>query len=116
MEIRKLTALLMVLVAVVSILVFPGQFTSVTMGIVVGAFTGLMGFNMICNMVNRIDGDTMDVKNRAIRSYTRRYLMYAIIFALSASTGMHVIALLSGMLLHKGSLLLYSFLHRKEDE
>ena len=116
MEIRKLTALLMTIVSLVSLVIFPGEFKHITMGIVVGAFTGLMGFNMICNMAGNIDGDSLDVKNRAIRSYTRRYLLYAVILALSASVGMHILALLSGMLIHKISILLYSFIHRKEDE
>lgn len=116
MEIRKLSLLLIVLLSILSILIFPHNIKQITMGILVGGLSGIMGFNMICNMVNNIDGDTLDVKSRAIRSYTRRYLIYAIIFALSASAGMNVFALLSGILTNKVSILLYSFIHRKEDE
>lgn len=116
MEVRGISAALMVVVGLLSMIFFPGEFKSITMGIVIGTICGLMGFNMICNMAERIDGDTLDVKNRATRSYTRRYLLYAIIFALSASVGVNLIALLVGMLVHKLSILFYTLRHRKEDD
>lgn len=116
MEVRILTAILMVILGFASLLCFPGEYKSITMGIIIGAVCGLMGFNMICNMAERIDGDSLDVKNRATRSYTRRYLLYAIVFALSASVGVNLIALLAGMLAHKLSILLYTLRHRKEDD
>lgn len=115
-EIRLITAVDMLVTAFVSQLIFPGTFKSVALGIVVGAFVGIMGFNMIYRMAENIDGDTLDVKNRAMKSYTRRYLMYAVIFVLSASVGMNVIALLVGMLAHKASILIYTMKHRKEDD
>lgn len=116
MEVRGISALLMVVLGLLSIILFPNEFKSITMGIVIGTICGLMGFTMICNMAERIDGDTLDVKNRAIRSYTRRYLLYVVIFALSASIGVNLIALLVGMLAHKASILLYTLRHRKEDD
>lgn len=116
MEVRGISAVLMVVLGLLSILLFPNEFKSITMGIVIGTICGLMGFTMICNMAERIDGDTLDVKNRAIRSYTRRYLLYVVIFALSASIGVNLIALLVGMLAHKASILLYTLRHRKEDD
>ena len=64
------------------------------MGILIGSLTGIMGFNMIQNMVGHIDGELADIKSRAFRSYTRRYNMHAVIFALSAIAGAHIVALL----------------------
>lgn len=115
-EVRLITAILMVLLAVISLVVFPGEFKTVSMGIVIGSFTGMMGFTMIVNMAEKIDGDSLDVKSRAFRSYTRRYLVYAVVFAMSASMGVNVIALLAGMLAHKASILIYTWKHRKEDD
>lgn len=116
MAVRKLTAYLMLACAFLSLFLFPGEFKTITMGIVIGSFCGLMGFNMIVNMAGNIDGDTQDVKARAMRSYSRRYLLYALVFACSVALGVHILALLVGMLAHKGSILLYTFQHRKEDE
>lgn len=116
MEIRVISAVMMVVLGALSMLCFPNEFKSITMGIVIGTMCGLLGFNMICTMAERIDKDTLDVKNRAIRSYTRRYLLYAVIFALSAGIGINLIALLAGMLAHKVSILLYTLRHRKEDD
>ena len=115
-EIRLFTVVDMVVAVLVSQMIFPGTIKMIGMGIVVGACTGIMGFNMICRMAENIDGDTLDVKNRAMKSYTRRYLMYVVIFVLSASVGMHILALLVGMLAHKASILIYTMKHRKEDD
>lgn len=115
-EVRWITAQLMLVLAIASILIFPGEFKTISMGIVIGSFTGMMGFTMIVNMAAHVDGDTMDVKAGAFRSYTQRYLIYAVIFAMSASMGVNVIALLAGMLAHKASILIYTWKHRKEDD
>lgn len=115
MEIRLITLLLCALGCMVCLILFPAAIKEGVLGIVIGSLTGLMGFNMIQNMVGRIDNEQADIKLRAFRSYMRRYLLYALIFALSMMAGAHVIALLIGMLLHKCSILLYSWKHRKED-
>ena len=111
MEIRIITLLLCAAGCVICIILFPGAWKQGVMGILIGSLTGIMGFNMIQNMVGRIDGES-----REFRSYTRRYMLYALIFALSAIAGAHIAALLVGMLLHKCSILIYSWKHRKEDE
>lgn len=115
-EIRLITAVIMLICAFGSLLLFQDSFKSITLGILIGAFSGLMGFNMIVNMSKRIDGDTLDVKNGAMKSYTRRYLLYTVIFALAALEGVHLLALLVGMLCHKSAILVYTFIHRKEDD
>ena len=115
MEIRGITLLMTGIGCVLAALLFPSIWKQAVGGVAIGAFTGLMGFNMISNMVSRIDGEMADMKARAFRSYTRRYLLYAIIFGLSAIAGMPIAALLAGMLLHKLSILMYSWKNRKED-
>ena len=115
MEIRVLTFILMGIACILCFLLFPSYRKEGILGIVIGSLTGIMGFNMITNMVGRIDSDVPDIKARAKRSYVRRYLIYAIIFALSVIAGANILGLLVGMLLHKCSILLYSFRHRKED-
>lgn len=57
-----------------------------------------------------------DASKAGYAGYLRRYVIYALIFGLSAWRGVNVIALLAGMLCHKASILLYVFLHRKEDD
>ena len=115
MEVRLITLMLCALGCVVCLLLFPGAFKEGILGIIIGSLTGLMGFTMIQNMVRRIDGEQADIKAHAFRAYTRRYLLYAVIFALSITAGAHAVALLVGMLLHKCSILIYSWRHRKED-
>lgn len=114
MEIRVITFILMGIASVICLLLFPAYRKEGVLGIVIGSLTGIMGFNMITNMVGRISIDSPDIKARAMRSYVRRYLIYAVIFALSVIAGANILGLLVGMLLHKCSILLYSFRHRKE--
>lgn len=116
MQIRVYTAILMVVCAILSLLLWPDGFKSIAGGIVIGAFTGLMGFNMICNMVRHIDGDSMDIKAGAYRSYLRRYLLYALIFSISVSQGVSILALLVGVFTHKIAIFIYTIKNRKEDE
>lgn len=114
-EIRVLTLVLMAVACILCFLLFPAYRKEGISGILIGSLTGIIGFNMITNMVGRIDSDMPDIKARAIRSYVRRYLLYAVIFALSVIAGANILGLLVGMLLHKASILLYSYKHRKED-
>ena len=57
MEIRILTLLLCAAGCVVCIILFPGAWKQGVMGILIGSLTGIMGFNMIQNMVGHIDGE-----------------------------------------------------------
>ena len=61
MEIRILTLLLCAAGCVVCIILFPGAWKSGVMGILIGSLTGIMGFNMIQNMVGHIDGELADI-------------------------------------------------------
>lgn len=116
MEIRKMTILMILLAAIGAFVVYPNGLKSISLGILIGGFSGLWGFSMIISLCEKIDGSTMNAKAYAFRSYTRRYLMYTIVFVLSVSQGANIFALLAGMLLHKGSILLYTWKHRKEDD
>ena len=75
MEIRIITLLLCAAGCVICIILFPGAWKQGVMGILIGSLTGIMGFNMIQNMVGRIDGELAEIKTRAFRSSPRRYML-----------------------------------------
>lgn len=114
-EIRKITIILGLIVSGLSLLIFQGKFSTIGVGVFIGALTGMIGFNMIVHMSHRIEmyGDP---KAKGYSSYVKRYAVYAIIFILSAYKGVNVFALFAGMICHKGAILIYVFLHRKEDD
>lgn len=113
MEIRKLTCILMV-VATILMQVLKGQFSVYGVGVLIGAFTGLMGFQMIIRYVHSLDNDTTRVKLYSYRSYIRRYVLYFVILGISVWKGVNIFALLVGMLCSKGAVLWYTYRHRKE--
>lgn len=113
-EIRRITLALALVSCGISLMLFQGHFKDIGAGILIGALTGIIGFSMITHMSNTIElyGNP---KAKGYSSYVKRYASYTLIFALAAWRGVHVLALLAGMLLHKGAILIYVFLHRKED-
>ena len=114
-EIRRISLSLSVAAALVSSVIFKDSFSSIGVGILIGTLSGLIGFNMIVRMSESIELYE-DASKAGYAGYLRRYFIYALIFGLSAWRGVNVIALLAGMLCHKASILLYVFLHRKEDD
>lgn len=114
-EIRKLTLILALLLGGISIMVFQGAFQSITIGIFIGALSGIIGYNMIVHMSNSIEYYE-NPKAKGYSSYVKRYAVYTLIFALSVYKGVNIFALLAGMLCHKAAILIYVFLHRKEDD
>lgn len=113
-DIRKITIILTVLVCGASVLLFKGHFRTIGIGIIIGSCCGIIGFNMINNLANRLE--MMDnVKTKTYQSYVRRYALYTLVFALSVYKGVAILALLAGMLCHKASIVIYVILHRKED-
>ena len=68
MEIRILTLLLCAAGCVVCIILFPGAWKQGVMGILIGSLIGIMGFNMIQNMVGHIDGELADIYRIAVNS------------------------------------------------
>lgn len=114
-EIRKITIILGLIVSGLSLIIFQGEFSTIGLGVMIGALTGMIGFNMIVHMCNHIElyGNP---KAKGYSSYVKRYAVYAIIFMISVYKGINVFALFAGMICHKVAILIYVFLHRKEDD
>ncbi len=115
-EIRIITLILTAVLTLMSMMLFPDMMKSVGLGIVIGSLCGLLGFQMILRMSKNIVEGSIYGAGSAYTSYLNRYLIYALIFALSIYRGINVIALAVGMLAHKASILIYTWQHRKEDD
>lgn len=100
----QLYSLFIMLVAVLISLFLKDK--SITIGIVIGTLTGLIGFNMIVSMAYRIEKE--GGAKQAVFNYLLRYILYGCIFALGYMAGANLIALLVGFLCHKLALLIYS--------
>ncbi len=111
-EIRALSLLLALICSLLALALFFEAWKAVLAGIWIGVCTGLMGFGMIVAMSERLTPD-VDGRRIGMSSYARRFLLYTLIFVLAVHSGVSVFALLAGMLCHKGSILLYTFIHRK---
>lgn len=107
-----LTGLLMI----ASLVLFPKAVKAVTLGIGIGSLTGFIGFHMILRMSKNIVEGALNGQGNAYLAYLHRSLLYAAIFGFSIYRGVNVIALLTGMLAHKASILIYTWRHRKEDD
>lgn len=114
-EIRKLTLILGLVISGLSMILFQGDFSTIGVGVLIGALSGMIGFNMIVRMSNQIEL-YVDPKAKGYSSYVKRYAIYTIIFILSAYKGVNIFALFAGMACHKAAILIYVFLHRKEDD
>lgn len=115
-QIRHYSYVLMVIAVLLSLVFFFEQAKEVAFGIIIGTLCGIMGFNMIVKFSEKIDGDSMNVSRGAYTAYMRRYLLYAVVIALSAYAGLEILAVLVGLLCHKAAIVLVSFINRKEDE
>lgn len=115
-EIRKYSYLLMLIAVLLSVVLFFDNYKEISIGIIIGTLCGIMGFNMIIKFSEKIDGDSVNVSRGSYNSYLRRYLMYTLVLILCAYVQIPVLAVLVGFLCHKGAIVLYSFIHRKEDE
>lgn len=111
-EIRKITLAIMLVACGLSLPVFQ-SFQSVTLGIVIGAMCGLLGYGMIERMCSHIELYT-NAKGKGYSAYVKRYALYTLIFAFSVYKGINIFALLVGMLCHKAAIVVYALLHRKE--
>lgn len=115
-EITKITVCLTTILVCTAIAVFPAQIQSIAFGIVIGSFSGLLGFVMIIQMTNSVLEAAQDNSFKAYASQIQRYLIYALIFGASIYCGVNPFALLIGILAHKASILIYTWRHRKEDD
>ncbi len=112
-EIRKLTLIFMV-IAMSVVHAWKGSFQIYGIGVLIGALTGLLGFQMIINYVNKLSEHTTNIKFGSYRAYIRRYFLYFLILGVSVLKGVDIFALLVGMLCQKGAILWYTYQHRKE--
>lgn len=112
-EIRRFSLALMLIATGVSAVVWQGSFRTIGVGIIIGTMAGLIGFAMINTMSAGIEYAS-NPKAKGNFSYVTRFFFYMLIFGLSAYRGVNLLALLAGMLCHKGAIVLYAFLHRKE--
>lgn len=115
-EIRKYSYILMLIAVLLSLVFFFDSFKEISIGIIVGTLCAVMGFNMIIKFSEKINGDSVNVTGGSYSSYLRRYLLYALVLILCAYVEIPLLAVLAGFLCHKGAIVLYSFIHRKEDE
>lgn len=112
-EIRWISLLLMTIVAIICALIWRDQILNVAGGVIIGAFTGLIGFQMINHMSANIE-HASNAKFKGYISYMIRYIFYALIFAISIVRGINVFALLAGVVCHKLSIIVYSVRYREE--
>ena len=115
-EIRIYTLVTAVVLSAAGALIMPAYGKEIAVGIMIGALTGLIRFQMIIKSGSSLEADTQNPKGKAYRAYLLRYLVYAAVFAFSIKEGAHIVALLIGMLAHKACILIYTFRHRKEDD
>ncbi len=103
-NIRVLTVILAGIVSLISLL-FLRKIDKATLGgIWIGACCGLMGFQSIISSVSRLPDDINRSKTFLQGAYVRRYILYGIVFFLSAYQEIHILAVLFGMLCHKVSI------------
>ena len=100
-RIRKLNLILVIITALCSILIFGKSGIEIAAGVMIGGCAGILGFNSIIRMSERVDETLQDATRFAYVRYTRRYFMYFLIFGLAVWRGIHPIALLAGYLCNK---------------
>lgn len=113
--IRKFTWIFM-LIAMILMSLITQDFKYVPAGVAIGSLAGVMGFQKIIAMSERIDGSMTDLKLPAFSEYAKRYAMYMLIFGISAYLGVDILAMLVGFTCHKAAIVLYVWIHRKEAE
>lgn len=104
--IRQVQLYSLSIMAVVALISLLFKDKSITIGIIIGTLTGLIGFNMIVSMAYRIEGE--GGAKQAVFNYLLRYLLYGCIFALGYMAGANLLAMLIGFVCHKIALLVYS--------
>ena len=109
--IRQLTWLLMA-IAMAAMALLTQEYKYVPAGVAIGALSGVLGFQKIIAMSERIDGSVTDLKLPAFSEYAKRY----VVFGISAYAGVDILAMLVGFSCHKAAILLYVWMHRKEAE
>lgn len=102
-----------ILIAIVGGLIFFE--IRITLGVLIGLFTGLLGYGMIVQMSLSLEPDEKAAKRKGAVNYIVRYLIYGLIFAGFVYLGFSVIALLIGFLCHKLSIFVYCVIEERND-
>ena len=113
--IRKTSWLLMLCCMIVCVAVTK-ELKYTIAGVAIGTLTGVMGFQSIIRMSEKIDGSQTNLSLPAFSHYARRYVLYALIFGISAYLGVNILVMLIGFTAHKAAIVLYVWIHRKEAE
>jgi hypothetical protein len=83
-------------------------------GVWIGVFTALAGFEMIIRMVRSLPDNGEDGRQMGRGSYALRYAFYALVLAVGALRHVPVLAMLAGFVCHKLSLLIYTYQNRQK--
>ena len=83
----------------------------VLVGIWFGSLMGMIGYRMICSMVQSLTID--NGKTKGTKGYMFRYIFYAICLILTVFLELPILAVLVGFLIHKAAIVLYS-IERKD--
>lgn len=103
-NIRIFTVILTCIVSLISVCILQKLDKAVFIGIWIGACCGLIGFQSIIFRISCLPHDPNKSKAYLQRSYIRRFFLYGIIFFISAYYGIHILAILFGMICHKLSI------------
>lgn len=109
-KVRQLTLILMLVEFGLSLLFADA---SISVGVILGAVTALLGFQMIVKASWRYQGERVMVQ--AGFDYVKRYLIYTVIFALAVYRGINVFAILGGFLCNKVALIIYSYFYADKE-
>lgn len=110
----RVTLLLMVIFAVAGGVIWNDKIISVSGGVLIGALTGVIGFQMITHMTNDIERSG-NAQLTGFMGYLLRFVIYAVIFVLSILGGINVFGILVGFTCHKVAIVAYSIRSGKEE-
>lgn len=109
-SIRKITFLMMGAGILVCAIAFD-QPTPYVLGILLGGLSGIMSFNMVIQMVDRLSAK--NASQVAVSNYVLRFFGVAAIFFIAMSKGVNVFALFIGFLMSKIAIQVYAQLERR---
>ncbi|MEG0092713.1 MAG: ATP synthase subunit I [Erysipelotrichaceae bacterium] len=111
-KIRKLHIIFVIILTVLSFLIFQ-DLKRISLGVVIGGLTSMIGFNAIIKMTNQIDSDISGLNRKIYTSYIRRYLIYALIFSIAMFYNVNPLALLAGFICNKLAINLYTICNKE---
>lgn len=97
-RVRFITLILMIVLSILATLIL-GKFEVYGVGIILGALVGIVNFNMVVKLSEKINVGNAQLKGTL--NYYLRIILTGIVFALAMYKGVNVFALLIGYLLSK---------------